>query len=175
MGKQQGHEIYMTVDEVLAAAHRKHGHDGIYENTPVDDLIRKEDSGECGLDEIDREREMAIRMEAFRELLGFLFSQGPCPGHVCRRVFCLAKAFAPELILNMGVRDLGKLFGESHGTWQWRVKQVVQGFVKKQTGQDLHLGYQKSAESSAKYSQAQKGNKNRSNGERKKRLDAVKS
>lgn len=158
-------EHEMTIDEVLASAHRKHGHDGVYETTPADEMIRREES-------VDRE-EWAIRVEAFRQVLEFCFQQGPHPGHVVRRVFCLAKAFAPELVLNMGVRDLGRMFGESHGCWSWRLKQVVVDFVKVRSGQTMNMPYQKSAEARAKYSEAQMGNRNRRNGERKKRLNGL--
>ena len=152
----------MNIDEVLSAAHKKHGHGGVYEQTAADDLIRKE--------EADSHEEWAIKVEAFRHLLGYIFAEGPHPGHACRRLYCLAKAFAPELILDLGVRDLGRIFGESHGCWSWRIKNVVHGFVKRTTGQDMQLPYQKSAESSAQYARAQMGNRNRENGERKKRL-----
>jgi hypothetical protein len=159
------------MDEVLAAAHRKYGHDGIYTRTPLDDVMDREEG--CQLDAEDRAREMAIRAEAFRELLEFIFKEGPHPGNACRRLYVLAKAFAPEKILNLSMRDLGKLFGESHGTWQWRIKAVVHEYVRARTGESVDLGWQKSAASSAKYAAAQKGNHNRRNGERKKRLAKI--
>ncbi|MDQ8206198.1 hypothetical protein QEH52_01660 [Coraliomargarita sp. SDUM461003] len=157
----------MTIDQVLAAAHRKHGHDGVYETTPADEMIRRE--------EAESREEWAIREEAFRQLMGFIFKEGPHPAKAVRRLYCLAKAFTPELILNMGVRDLGKIFGESHGCVQWRLKQVVHGFVEAQSGKKIHLPYQKSEAASAKYSEAQKGNKNRRNGERAKVLKRIAS
>ena len=155
-------ETEMSIEDVLAHAHRKHGHDGIYERTPADDMIEAEEG--IAPDEWE------VRVEAFRQVLRFIFAEGPHPGKTTRRVYCLAKAFDPALILDMSVRDLGKLFGESHGAWSWRVKQVVNEFVEKKTGQKIHLSYSKKEGSSAAYSAAQKGNTNRRTGERRKRL-----
>lgn len=160
----------MSMSEVLEAAHRKYGHGGIDERTPVQDLMEREES--CELDSVDAEREMQIRMEAFGALLEYLFQDGAHPGHTCRHLYVLAKTVRPELLMGMGMRELGKLFGDSHGAMHWRCKQVREK-VKAMTGQELHVHWQKSASSSKKYSESQKGNRNRANGERSKKLKQV--
>lgn len=152
----------LDMDEVLGAVFRKKGHGGVFEVQLIEEFF--EAWAQYGV------REWDIRRETFRLSVEFVFGDGSGVDDTLRRLFALVKAMKAELIFGMGVRDLGKLFGESHGTWSWRCKAVVHDFVKARLGQNIHLPYQKSAESCQKYSVAQQDNRNRKNGEKNKRL-----
>lgn len=108
--------------------------------------------------------EYQARMEGMAAFLRFFFMKGPSPAIVIRRVYCVAKGVTPHHVLNMTLKQLGDLFGEVRATWSWRVKQVVNGFLKHCGGRAVKLPFQKSDEACAKYAQAQVGNRNRRGG-----------
>jgi hypothetical protein len=78
-----------------------------------------------------------------------------------RRVYALTYALRPKAILNMSMHDLGNLFGETPAAQSWRIEKIFSGYLKKNGARGFKAAGQKSEESRAVYSQAQKGNTNR--------------
>lgn len=156
------------IEQTISAAAKRNGVTAAPGALPAQELDpraalmqREQDELRAELGGIDRETVAAIRREDFHQLLEFFFAAGPAPDAVLARVYSVAKAFRGDLIYHMSVRDLGKISNESHGTWSWRLKHVVNEYVKERTGDDVRLPWQKSQEACAKYASAQKGNRNR--------------
>lgn len=146
----------VVIDEVLRkvwSREQAHGREPVYTRTPLDELLAME-GGE------DPE-EHVIRLEAFRRLLDFYFAEGPHPGVVIRRVFALAKALRPTLVLNMSLEEIGLMLGETKAAGSWRIKQLVNRPVAAKSGHTSQLPWQKSAKACASYATASAGNSNR--------------
>lgn len=143
------------INDVLARSFRREvgrGREPVYVRTPLDDLIEAEEGDEDA------------RSKMLGQVLDYFFADGPHPGAVLRRVFGLAKAVRPQLIMHMSLHDLGQMFGDGRAAWSFRIKSIFNGYLKKMTGMDFTLPWQKSPGAVAKYSEAQKGNSNRRHG-----------
>src|SRR5690606_5546786 len=107
------------VHEVLGAVYRRNGdtYEAVTHTTPLDALLREEE-------EMDS-TEQFTRVETFRRLLGFIFDGTPDPAWTMRRLYALAKAYAPELLRNMSDHDIGMIFGETRAAVSWRRDAVV--------------------------------------------------
>lgn len=143
------------INGVLAKCYRKEvarGREPIYHATPLDDLLRAEEG-----DEDEREKMLG-------QVLDYLYGDGAHPGAVLRRVYGLAKAVRPHLIMNMSLHEMGLMFGETRAAACARILRIFNGYLKKSDGHEITLPWQKSAEAKAKFSAKQKGNSNRRHG-----------
>ena len=57
----------------------------------------------------------------------FFYADGPHPGVVIRRVFMLARRYAPELILHMNGTDLGIMWGDTRAAQSHRINVMFDG------------------------------------------------
>ena len=129
------------------------GREPVYTRTPIDEMISRED-GEAA-------DEYLARVEAMRDLMGYFFADGPHPAAVLKRVFAVAKAIFPELVLNMSCEEIGLLFGETKAAVSYRIKLLVNKPIAALFGHDVQLPWQKSASACAKYRAQAMGNTNR--------------
>jgi hypothetical protein len=153
-----------VINEVLSRAYSReqaHGRPPIYFRTPLDEVLAAE-SG----DSLD---EGIIRQEARDRMLEYFFGDGPHPGHVVRRIFAMAKAIKPHLVLNMSLEEMGLMLGETKAAGSWRIKQLINRPLAGTRCAGTHLPWQKSASAVAKYAAAAVGNHNRSQGSKKKK------
>jgi len=163
-------EIEGALTRAVGAYQRHHGgelppgarlHEQVERHTPLDALIEKET-------DVDAEGETAMRMylEAHAWLFDFLFSDGPHPGRVMLRLYAWVKKYRPELIWDMGFRNLGLLLNESHAAMQWRIEVLLDDYASAKGLAGVKAPWQRTAEACASYSEAQKGNCNRLGGKR---------
>lgn len=150
-----------TVAELAArneAVMRKHA-DRLYQvdvHTPLDALLRAEEQAE-GLSESE---EQAVRVETFINTLDFIYSDGPEPLRLVRRILVLAKAIKPELLGGMSMEDIAILSDDSgRATVSARLERVYTRFLKEQGARVTKSRCQKKETES--YREAQKGNTNR--------------
>lgn len=69
--------------------------------------------------------------EALQRVFAYLFRKGITPGRLLRRVYAFAKWLRPELVLEMSLGDLGKIFGgETRAVQSWRVRQLMNGLLE---------------------------------------------
>jgi hypothetical protein len=96
-------------------------------------------------------------------LIELLVSQGRTWRLATGTAYCLAKAFRPQLIAGMSLDDIAKLSGDAGGraTPCNRTKRIYNRRVAAAGALGSYVHFQKSAEAVARYSEAQKGNKNR--------------
>lgn len=97
------------------------------------------------------------RAAGVRAMLDFVYLDGYHPGVAMRRLYGLAQKLSPQLIAEMSGADLGGMFGETRAAWNHRVLAMFRGTGVK--GRD-----EKREGAKDKMSEAQQGNKNRSNG-----------
>lgn len=146
-----------VIDETLRkvwSREQAHGREPVFTRTPLDELLALE-----GGEEVE---EHSIRLDAFRRLLDYYFADGPHPGVVIRRVFAIAKALRPSLVLNMSLEEIGLMLGETKAAGSWRIKQLVNRPVAARSGHGTQLPWQKSAKACANYAASSSGNSNRS-------------
>lgn len=108
-----------------------------------------------------------VRDETVGRLMFFIFvdEKAAIPFFAMRRVYALAKCFAPEALKGMSLEKMGEVFGEENQAkarqrWGARVKAIVGKTVEK-AGGVAHFKYQKTRTASLKYAAAQMGNRNR--------------
>lgn len=92
-----------------------------------------------------------------RQLIDFFFADGPHPLLVIRRLVAYAKTKRASLVWDMGVRQLGRLLGESHGSMALRCKMLFRG---------IKVGWHKGADAVEEFRAAATGNANRRGGEK---------
>ena len=146
-----------------------HGREPVYFRTPLDEILQQE--GRFGADEDD---EAIIRQEARSQMLEYFFGDGPHPGQVVRRVFAMAKAIRPHLVLNMSLEELGLMLGETRAAGSWRIKQLINRPLAGTRCAGVVLPWQKSQSAVASYARAARGNHNRSHGSKKKKTKSKK-
>ena len=108
-----------------------------------------------------------VRDETVGRLMFFYFVEERAaePWFAMRRLYSMAKAFAPEQLDGMSLDQMGRTFGESgersaRARWSARIKVIICDKLAKE-GAVAHLKYQKSRSTCFKYADAQKGNQNR--------------
>ena len=157
--------LHKNADRVAGGcdAHRVH--------TPLDALIAQE--VEAGIDpegEKECDQSHIIRQEIFRALMGYFFADGCHPLDVQRRVYAVAKAVDPGLIMDMSLEDLAALcLDGGRATTSARIKRIYNKFIEKNGGGKVNAHFQKSPETVKKYAKAQQGNHNRAKSVRRKR------
>lgn len=120
------------------------------------------------------------RLWAFRGLLDYFFADGPHPLQVIRRVYAVAKAIRPQVILNMSLADLAVLCGDGErgarvdtpagpgqrktdgrATQSARMKRLIEAPIKKLGMKGFKSSYEKDESAVEAYSESAKDNKNR--------------
>jgi hypothetical protein len=108
-----------------------------------------------------------VRDETVGRLMFFLFvdERAGVPWYAMRRLYALAKAFAPEALEGMSLEAMGEVFGEkgarsARARWSARIRVIISDTIEK-AGGVAHLKYQKSLSAREKYAAAQMGNQNR--------------
>jgi hypothetical protein len=144
-----------SIDRVLHAAWKRlPKNEGVDLRTPDEDLMAAEDFRDALREEFGGER-----VETFHRLMNFFFGGGSRRAHPCevlRRLYAVAYALRPDLILHMGDRDIGMMFGETPAAVSWRMHRIFDG--------KLHVRSAKREESRGSYREASMGNNNRRNG-----------
>lgn len=147
------------IERVLSAAWKRLPKDVAVDlHTPDMDLMRAEDPFSAIRDEFGEER-----FETFHRLMNFFYGDGPHPCAVLRRLYAIAYALRPDLVLHMGDRDIGQMFGETPAAVSWRMHRIFDG--------KLHVRAMKREGSRESYSESAKGNSNRHNGTMRKEHD----
>lgn len=141
------------IGETLAQVYWKKGfrQEAVTTRTPLADLLAKEEAADV----------QEERRETLGVLLRYFFADGPHPGAVVRRLFAVAKAVAPELIVDMTVEELGLMFGETKAAQSWRIKKIFSNYQRDRGVKGFKAAFQKSEHSTAAFSRAQRGNHNR--------------
>ena len=164
------HPSEVVIHDVLQKAYSReqaHGREPIYFRTSLEEMIAREEGEPAD--------EYLIRREAFERTMEYFFADGPHPGHVIRRVFALAKASKPQLLLNMSLAEIGLMLGETKAAGSWRIKKLVNGAFEAAGHKGVVLPWQKSATAIENYAEAAKGNTNRRLGKRRKKRPIPKS
>jgi len=164
-----------VIDFVLRknADHITAGLGSLEQESPLEALMRKEEGDLEG-------EEWTIRLEAFHQVLEFLFAEGPEPLAVIRRLYGIVKALKPELTGNMSCEDIALLcndavqWDEKKGEWtagratvSARIKRIYNGTLQKAGMRAAKAPFQKSDEAVRTFREAQKGNQNRNKNQKK--------
>lgn len=106
------------------------------------------------------------RAKGFRACLRWLFQEGYEPGTVTRRAFHTVQELCPELVGGMSVAEMSTLFAET--------RSATDGRQMKMFRETSIMGRHRKRQSSVeKMRQSQKGNGNRRNGEKKRRVLSI--
>jgi hypothetical protein len=142
---------------VIRASAQRNGWEAVQDDTPLSELVNRAAAEESEV--VDAE--MELRQKHFNTMLEWIFgdTEGPHPAYVMRRLFGLTFHRRPDLLAYMTMADLGLLLGESSAAFSFRLKQLFPG---------IPCRSQKRMGAKANYSAAQKGNRNRRRGERRK-------
>ena len=113
------------------------------------------------------DEEQVIWLEAFRAFLDFLFTQGPRPDRVLRRLFAITWAVNPELLVGMSQTQVAELMKETRAAFQLRVKVVYSDYLRSKGYRGTSVPGQKSETARQTFAARAKGNKNRLKGRKK--------
>lgn len=160
MAAANPHEDRITGTLSRAAARGGYS-ERIHPTTPLDevmlaeDLLRRrvagggEDGAEC--------ESCGNRVEELRELVHWIFGDGPHPWHAMRRLYFLAHTFYPGLVLNMTEEDLSNLFGETKANASAALNRLFSGLK-------VNIPGHKSEEACRTYGRIRANNRNRAGG-----------
>lgn len=145
---------------------------------PLEAMIAAEEAGED-------DEEWAIVVEAWHRIMEFFFAAGPEPLEVIRRLYGIVKALKPELLGHMSNEDIALLCddavrwdpekGEKGGwvagraTVGARIERVYGRTLKEAGMKACRAPFQKNDSARRKFSEAQKGNRNRTKNHKKRR------
>jgi hypothetical protein len=102
------------------------------------------------------------RVKGMRGMMQYCFADGPHPLKVLERVYAVAKAVYPDLILNMSQEALAVLCNDGgRATVSARIKRLYNEPVARAGMNGSHLPWQKSASAVQTYADRQRGNQNR--------------
>lgn len=154
------------VHELLGAVYRQNGnsYEPVENATPLSALIDAEERMEA--------EERYVRVETMRALLTFLFVD-PHPAQVVRRAYLLAKAYSPELLLNMSFDEIAFMLGETAAAQSERMKRILNTKIAQGGARTTQIRLQKRYGTLATYAEVQKGNHNRAKGAKKKAAAAA--
>lgn len=127
--------------------------DQVDPHTPLSALIAAEE-GESGGDGDER-------AAVILRFLDFCLQDGEHPAAVMRNFYAVVSFVRPELLHNMGVRDIGKLLGRTGAAHSWRVKKLFEEKIKAAGGHATKAPWQRSDSGCASYAAAQRANQNR--------------
>jgi hypothetical protein len=105
--------------------------------------------------------EMRIKSEAVDALLGWVFKDGPHPCAAMKRLYTLAQHYSPRLISNLNGTEIAALFGQGRAAQSARTAMLLNKPMKAQGFRNWKTPSQKGQNTSAAFSRAQLGNKNR--------------
>lgn len=143
-----------NVRAMLAEVYDRSGRNsnGVENHTPLDDLLRAEEG------ELPEHYDAGVVM--LNRFLGWVFERGPDPAAALQRLFVVARALAPALILNMSGDEVGVIFGQGRAAESARIV-LLNKKLKSAGFKHTTFRPQKSVTARAKMSKAQRGNRNR--------------
>jgi hypothetical protein len=101
--------------EVLGAVYRRQAHAYAPVSADISDAAREESDSV----------EAFCRMESFRRMLGFVFSEGPDPACAMQRLYALARSYAPDQVMALRAEDIAMIFGVTPEAKRWRRLRIV--------------------------------------------------
>lgn len=102
------------------------------------------------------------RVKGMRGMMSYCFADGPHPLQVLQRVYAVAKAVYPDLVLGMSCEQLAVLCGDDgRATVSARIKRLYNEPVRKAGMNGSQLPWQKSDSATHTYAEKAKGNQNR--------------
>lgn len=143
-----------SVRAIMAQVYDRSGRNGngVENHTPLDALLEAEEG------ELPEHYDAGVAM--LRRFLGWVFERGPDPAASLQRLFVVARALAPDLILNMSGEEVSVIFGQGRAAESARVvmlnKKLEAAGFKHST-----FRHQKSVTSRGKMARSARGNKNR--------------
>lgn len=117
-----------------------------------------------------------LRLRYFRQFLDYQVAGCRSVEDVMRKTLAFARRFRPDALREFGLSmsDVGRRLGESRAKVHAREKRLVEEPLKRSGARGFHgLGGQRSEQHRERCRAAQKGNKNRLKGERRKRDEAA--
>lgn len=105
------------------------------------------------------------RMQGVRLVFRWILAEGFHPLKIMKRLYAVGRAAGIEPFTQLTMEEQGMMFSETKASVSWRMK-MLSGLINMRHMAGKRLPGQKSPHSSASYSVAQEGNKNRANGKR---------
>lgn len=160
-------DMESTIDFVLHR-HRERmttGAQALAGETPLQTLLRQEEG--------DTEEESKIRVEAIQRTLEYVWAAGEEELlEAWRRFLLLTKALRPDLIGDASLEKIAEWGGDGgRATTSARAKRMYSKMLEAAGFKGVKAPFQKSEAASRKFSEAQKGNRNRTKNMRRKRRD----
>lgn len=137
-------------------------------DAPADDL-EEDEAANLGLEVRE------LRLRYFRQFLDYQVAGCKTVEDVMRKTLAFARRFRPDALREFGLSmsDVGRRLGESRAKVHAREKRLVEKPLKRAGARGFHgLGGQRSEQHRQRCREAQKGNTNRSDGEKRKRSAA---
>lgn len=148
-----------NMDAALRKHYRRTGAEMVYTEMPYERMLRDaDDTADEDLD-MDIWRERAI---GARALMKQLMCEGPHPQKLMKHIFTVGRALNMEPFNQFTMEEAAMLCGELKATHSYRLK-LLSKLIGAVGMKGVRLPGQKSSAATAKYSAAQKGNKNRAN------------
>lgn len=139
--------------------------DGGHSYIPLNQLVDADEETDQELAQFEEQ----VRLETLRRLLMYLCQDGLQPLAVLKCFYAVLKAVRPDLLGGMSLEDIAVLSGDSgRATPMERIKRIYEKPLKAAGMKGTKAPHQKNASTAEKCSAAQKGNRNRRNGARKK-------
>jgi hypothetical protein len=148
-----------NMDAALRRHYLRTGADMVYTEMPYDDLLRSEEDEpdeEIGLD-VWRERALGARTMMQR-----LLAEGPHPQKLLKHLFTLGRALNVEPFNQFTMEEAAMLCGEGKASHSHRLK-LLSRLLGEAGMKGTRLPGQKSPLTTASFSAAQRGNRNRAN------------
>lgn len=158
--EQQTEALVRRCYEQLDAVCVRAGAEPREDETPLDIVAAIEEGGaEDEVAEALREG----RTEGVRLALEFVFQDGCDPAVVMRRLYATVSQLAPELIHGMTFAEQAEMFGETRSAVSGRIRRLFKDTAVRGRNQKRQSAVERMRE-------AQRGNSNRKNGEKKRRV-----
>jgi hypothetical protein len=151
------------VREMLAKVYRRDGRgsEGVEHATPLDALLAKEES--------ITEDDYGVKVATLQGLIDWFFERAD-PAAVLQRVYVVARAVRPSVLRGMSGSDISVIFGQGRAAESARLLRLS-GMITAAGFRHAAFRVQKSKTAREKMSRAQRGNRNRVGG--KKRKEAI--
>lgn len=152
------------VHAVLARVHRQNGHAAVPAPAPLpfEELLARE----SGADE--RAEIIAAKEEAVMQFLSVLWSVGPDPRPVMKRLCAFTRMMRPDLVLGMNRTQMAAMLGDKGRATHTAREHKIQEEMRVRGGfRQITMPDQKSATAREKSAKQARGNRNRCGGTRK--------
>jgi hypothetical protein len=155
--------------------------DGVDLFTPAAAMMAKESLAEMMAKESDGDEgeagewELRQREAGVRAFVRFLMAGGAHPLRMLRRMITTAVAMRVEPFVSMTYQELGMLTGETKAAFSHQMKVLAGVVASAGGGRCMKLPGEKTASSTPHYREAQIGNTNRADGEKRKAVRKVRS